>query len=331
MNGVAVEAQGQLEVALDGLNEALDFAFAPGVVGLGVQEADAEVGANDFGMVVDEGFALVGVEFDGQASSQHGLHEAVEERGGVSVCVVAGKDNESTVVVNNEAEVGGDDFAVGSTESRTAGEIDHPQIIGRGGFEGFGRTVLEPSGLETAGVDAVGAEEAPHGALAGQHASVSLPEAVEDAQGNAGTLANGVYDPESQFLIERAAFSGVLALGFAGDARESAFGVVIPPGFQRAGGEIPPALSGPGAQGGAPHAFNERDSFSSEGFDVADDLVPQKREDFFVCGCRFFHDRSVLSRHGCRSNKRGLWGGGPRFQTSPARAFSRSQCGSRLR
>jgi hypothetical protein len=46
---------------------------------------------------------------------------------------------------------------------------------------------------------------------------------------------------------------------------------------------------------------------------VADDLVPQKREDFFVCGCGFFHDGSVLSRHGCRSNKRGLWGGGPRF------------------
>jgi hypothetical protein len=66
--------------------------------------------------VVDEGFALVGVEFDRQASSQHGLHEAVEECGGVGVCVVAGKDNESTVVVNNEAEVGGDDFAVGSTE-----------------------------------------------------------------------------------------------------------------------------------------------------------------------------------------------------------------------
>jgi hypothetical protein len=29
--------------------------------------------------------------------------------------------------------------------------------------------------------------------------------------------------------------------------------------------------------------------------------------------------------------KRGLWGEGPRFQTSPAWAFFRSQCGSRLR
>jgi len=153
----------------DGLNEPLDLAFAPGMVWLRVQEADAEVGANDFCVVVDEGFALVGVEFDRQAAPQHSLLEAVEESGGVGARVVAGKDNESTVVVNNEAEVGGDDFAIISTESRTAGEIDHPQIVGRGGFEGFGRTALEPSGLEAAGVEAVGAEEAPHSALDGQH------------------------------------------------------------------------------------------------------------------------------------------------------------------
>ncbi len=108
-------------------------------------------------------------------------------------------------------------------------------------------------------------------------------------------------------------------------------GCITGDGYKRAGGKIPPTLRWPGTQGSVPHAFNEREAFSAEGFDVADDLVPQKREDFFVCGCRFFHDRSVLSRHGCRSNKRGLWGGGPRFQTSPARAFSRSQCGSRLR
>jgi hypothetical protein len=180
---------------------------------------------------------------------------------------------------------------------------------------------------------------------------VSLPAAIEDAQGHAGTLACGLDDPEAQFLIEGSAFSGVPALGFAGDAREAPFGVVIPPGlllrsftevplalesaparvFQRAGGKIPPALSGPEAQGSGPHAFGERESLSAEGFDVANDLVPQKREGFFGGGCRFFHDRSVLSRHGCRSDKRGLWGGGPRFQTSPARAFFRSQCATRLR
>jgi hypothetical protein len=67
-------------------------------------------------------------------------------------------------------------------------------------------------------------------------------------------------------------------------------------GLQRACGKIPPTLRWPGTQGSGPHAFNEREAFCAEGFDVADDLVPQKREDFFVSGCRFFHDGSVLSR-----------------------------------
>jgi hypothetical protein len=72
-----------------------------------------------------------------------------------------------------------------------------------------------------------------------------LPAAIEDAQGHAGTLADGLNDPEAQFLIERAAFSGVLALGFAGDAREAAFGVVIPPGLLlRSFTEVPLASEG---------------------------------------------------------------------------------------
>lgn len=42
--------------------------FEPGAFAeFGVQEPDAEVGANDAGMVVDEGFSLVGVEFERQA------------------------------------------------------------------------------------------------------------------------------------------------------------------------------------------------------------------------------------------------------------------------
>jgi hypothetical protein len=34
------EAEGGFEVLLDGADEALDFAFGPGVVGLGVEQAD---------------------------------------------------------------------------------------------------------------------------------------------------------------------------------------------------------------------------------------------------------------------------------------------------
>jgi hypothetical protein len=45
-----------------------------------------------------------------------------------------------------------------------------------------------------------------------------LPAALEDAQGHAETLTCGLNDPEAQLLIEGLAFSGVPALGFAGDA-----------------------------------------------------------------------------------------------------------------
>ena len=45
---VSFHAQGQLEVVLDGLNEPLDFAFTPSVIGFCVQEADAKVGADDW-------------------------------------------------------------------------------------------------------------------------------------------------------------------------------------------------------------------------------------------------------------------------------------------
>ena len=44
---------------------------------------------------------------------------------------------------------------------------------------------------------------------------------------------------EAHFLIEGEACPGIVALGFAGVAREAAFGVVIPPGFESARGEIP--------------------------------------------------------------------------------------------
>ena len=45
----AFEPQRGFEVALDRADEAFDFSFAPGVVGLGVEEPDAEVGADSRG------------------------------------------------------------------------------------------------------------------------------------------------------------------------------------------------------------------------------------------------------------------------------------------
>ena len=73
---LAGQAQGGLEVLLHGVEEALDLALAPGVVGLGVEQADAQVGADDPGVVVDEGAALIGVELARHAAAADGFLEA---------------------------------------------------------------------------------------------------------------------------------------------------------------------------------------------------------------------------------------------------------------
>jgi len=74
----AFEFERGLEVALDRADEPFDFALAPGVVGLGVEEQDAEIGADDAHVGVDEGLALVGVELEREPAAQDGLLEAMQ-------------------------------------------------------------------------------------------------------------------------------------------------------------------------------------------------------------------------------------------------------------
>ena len=61
------------------MDDAFDFAFAPGVVGLVMEEADAEVGADDVGVFAEEGGAVVDVEFVREASAEDGFFEGVME------------------------------------------------------------------------------------------------------------------------------------------------------------------------------------------------------------------------------------------------------------
>lgn len=294
VNMVASHAQGQFEVALDGLNEAFDFAFRPGVIGLGVQEADAEVGAGDFGVVVDEGFSLVGVELEGKTPAQDRLFEAVQKRGGVGFGIICPVGNESAVVVEQQAEMGGKDFAIGSPQGRTTGEVHHPQVVGRGCLEGFCRAAFQPPGLETAGVVAVGGKEAAHGAFRGQPAPVVLPHPVEHREGNPGAFFDGIKDPQPGLLVEEAASSGILASGFSGDAAVAVLGVIIPPSLNGSVGVIAPVLRRPWARGGGPQAFGQRESFFAQGFDVANDLEAQQRPAFIGFWCRVVHDETGL-------------------------------------
>jgi len=122
---------------------------------------------------------------------------------------------------------------------------------------------------------------------------VVLPEPVEHREGNAGALGDGIEDPQPGFRVEFAALSGIPPAGFSGDAPVAALCIIIPPGFDGTIGVILPASLGPGARGCVPHALGERETFSTKGFDVANDLEAHKRPTFFWFWCRILHAPAV--------------------------------------
>ena len=75
--------------------------------------------------MVDEGAALVGVEFEGKASAQNGFLEAVQKGGRVRRRMVSGEGNEPAVIVEQHAELGGDCFATGTSQGDAAGEVSY--------------------------------------------------------------------------------------------------------------------------------------------------------------------------------------------------------------
>ena len=56
------QKQGGLEAGLNRLDQAFDFSLAPGMIGFGVQKPDTKTGADNAGMMTDEGLALIGVK-----------------------------------------------------------------------------------------------------------------------------------------------------------------------------------------------------------------------------------------------------------------------------
>lgn len=76
-------------------------------------------------MAVDKGLAIIGVEFSRQSAAQQSLLQAVMECLGVGSGIVGGKGDESGMVVDENAQMGGEGFAV-DRQGGTLGEIGHP-------------------------------------------------------------------------------------------------------------------------------------------------------------------------------------------------------------
>ena len=67
-------------------------------------------------MMIDEGFALVGVKLERQAATQDRLLEAVQERGGVAVGIVGAISDEAAVIIEDDAQLGGEHFVIGAAQ-----------------------------------------------------------------------------------------------------------------------------------------------------------------------------------------------------------------------
>ena len=151
--------------------------------------------------------------------------------------VIGGVGDESTVVIDDDGEVGGEGVALGVGKFGTGTEVGHPEIVWKGGFEGFSGAM---NSVEL-------------GATLTKKASIS-EKAIDGSEG--GKVFAFVLDAPSlvgnfdrDLGMHFALFNkpGLLGLGetsFVGDVRRDAFGecfeaaflVGIPPVFESANG-----------------------------------------------------------------------------------------------
>ena len=78
------QTQAHFKILLQGPEHPLDFAAAPGPAHFGVDETDAQIGADDAQVMIDEGAAVVGIQLSGQAAAANGFFKA--EQQGLSIC-----------------------------------------------------------------------------------------------------------------------------------------------------------------------------------------------------------------------------------------------------
>ena len=213
------------------------------------------------------------------------------------------------MVVEDHAELRGEDAPFGSAKRRPAGEVHHPQVVGRGGLKRFCRAAFQASGFDAAPVVPADFQEPHDRTERGQPPTVVLPVPVEHRERRVRTLGHRLDDPQTGFHVDHAALSRIPAHGFSAQAGEPVSLVPIPPRLDRAIRVVEAAFPGPGARAGRPHALGERDVFLTQGFDVTDDLVAQKREALFGCWYWILHSEAVFASLRPRSNKTVVWGG----------------------
>ena len=236
LGGLSGLADLRFKILLNGAKKAFDFALAPSVVGLGVEEADLEVGADQAGVIVGEGTTLVGVEFARATAAFQRLFEGEVKGAGIGLEVVEGGDDEPGMIVDNGAEVGAGGLTLAGHRG-TGGEVGHPEVVDGGGFEGLGGPGDGLTELITTGalVEVVGLQTTVNRAEGGQGGIVFEPLAVEDFDGDAGAGPDAGQEALALFGGKHAGLAAITA-GLGMEGREAAAAEGIPPVLQRAHG-----------------------------------------------------------------------------------------------
>jgi hypothetical protein len=75
------------------------------MVGLGVQQADAQTGANDAGVIIDKGAALVGVELGRKPAAADRFFERLVKGLRVGLQKIAGVRNQARVIIDDDTQL----------------------------------------------------------------------------------------------------------------------------------------------------------------------------------------------------------------------------------
>ena len=205
------------------MEEAFDLALAPGVVRLGVEQADAQVGADDAGVVVDERTALVGVELAGHTPAANSFLEAAMEAARVGPQIIRGVGQHPRMVVNDGAQVRGRGLLLaGQMEEGTRGKVHHPQLIDQRRFKRFGGPAdgLTHEIMTRALVQVMTLERTVDGAQRRQERVLLLPLPVEHFDGN-GRMGSDLRDDEPFLLRGELARDPAVGAAFGMQARQS--------------------------------------------------------------------------------------------------------------
>lgn len=255
---------------LQGLDHALHLPLAPTVIRFAMEQAQPELGADQPSVAVDEGLALIGVKFAGQAAAEDRFLERVMKGLGVGVEIVGGERNQAGMIVNEDAELSGHALAL-DRESGAGREIDHPEVVDGGGFESLGGAGLEATGADAFAVVSALAEQTIENAQGREQTSGLGPVVIKDFEGDGGILCDLLKHPRGGGIIEDSVFTVIGTEGGL-ESGEAALFIGVPPVLQGADGVKVAGVIGPGADGGKAKRFREAVTSAELIFDEVDDL-----------------------------------------------------------